>query len=229
MTRYLFILIFVGWATSGARADTQIESLFDHRFWDLGSVPRAMTQHHVFLVTNKTDRPVRIANIRVSCGCVTATATKKQLAPGEQTTIVAQMETRQFTGPITKTIFVLFDQPRTEEVRLHVQANVLPDLTLTPNALQFGKIKKGNAPEMSTIVSFTPDQLGQIAKATSESGYVQVKVEPLTKNAGAGSYRVTAKLSPQLPAGSWYCTLSLVSARANQPSITIPLTVEVVP
>jgi hypothetical protein len=44
------------------------------------------------------------------------------LKPGEETTILVQMDTRRFTGTKTVTIFVTYGQPYTE-VRLWVQAN----------------------------------------------------------------------------------------------------------
>jgi hypothetical protein len=121
------------------------------------------------------------------------------------------------------------DQPNLEEVRIHVQANVLPDLTITPGSVNFGKIKKGSTPEKSVLISWAGQGHGPLEKANSESGYVNVKSATVAGNAGQESYRVTAKINPDLPVGHWYCTLWIASANANQPPINIPMTVEVVP
>lgn len=229
MIRHIWALLLFACATTNLGADTKTESLFDHRFWDVGTVPRSMTYYHTFQVTNNTDKPLHILSIRVSCGCVSARAEKKELSPGESTSVIAQMESRQFSGVITKTIFILVDQPSYEEVRIHVQANVVPDLSITPASLNFGKIKKGSTPEKTVNVSFGGNQMSPIQNATSESGYVQVKVESPTENAFQHSYQVKATLSRDLPVGTWYCTLALVSANRTQAPINIPMTVEVVP
>ena len=74
-----------------------------------------------FRLVNNTSAAIRISNVRVSCGCTAARAVQTYLAPGQETAILAQMDTGGFTTPRTVTIFVQFDQPRFEEVRLWVR------------------------------------------------------------------------------------------------------------
>ena len=123
MLRYILVLgaglclVVPVWAGSWA------DAMFQERSADFGSVPRGPTLAHPFRLTNNTGRPVHISSVRVSCGCVSASAQDTVLAPGQSTAIQAYMDTRRFLGSKGVTIYVSFDQPDRAEVRLWVQAN----------------------------------------------------------------------------------------------------------
>src|SRR5206468_7370265 len=97
------------WRARGALAASWGEALFDDLGRDFGSVPRGPTLNHPFRLTNQTGQAVHIASVRVSCGCVSASAIKDELAPGQSTAIMANMDTLRFFGTRTVTIYVQFD------------------------------------------------------------------------------------------------------------------------
>jgi hypothetical protein len=118
MVRSTLVLAAVLSVTGTASAASWADALFDERAHDFGAVPRGATQSFSFRLTNNSGGPVHIASLRVGCNCVTAVATKTQLAAGEKTTVVVRVDTRPLSGPFQKPIFVQFDRPRFEEVRL---------------------------------------------------------------------------------------------------------------
>src|SRR3954451_24213188 len=111
MLRYSLVLVAALSAAESASASTWAQGLFDETSKDFGSVPRGPLLTHHFRVVNRTKQAVNVSSVRVSCGCVTATAMKTYLAPGEETTIYATMDTTRFTGPKSVTVFVQFDSP----------------------------------------------------------------------------------------------------------------------
>jgi hypothetical protein len=227
MSRYSLVLMAaLGW-TSMASAASWAEALFDELGRDFGSVPRGPTLTHAFRLTNKTGQTVHVAGVRVSCGCVTAFATQTDLAPGEATSIQAQMDTRRFSGVKAVTIYVQFDQPRWEEVRLWVQANGRDDVTINPETLAFGQIKLGSGPAASANISFLGSNNWRIQEAQCDSNYVQATVQELRRAAGEVTYQVTAKLRPDVPAGKWYTDVWLKTNNPATPRVRVPLTVEI--
>jgi hypothetical protein len=228
MIRFFVILLCVGWVTHYAGADGPAAALFDERSHDFGTVPRGAKRVHAFTVTNTTRQPMRISYIRIPCNCVSARATKKELAPGEATTIVTELDTRRFGGAMTKYAYVQFDEPR-DEVQLVVRAFSHDNLYFDPETLAFGKVKKGAAPEKSMTISITDSNLGGAWKATSESEFVQVNVEVMPANPGSASLRLTARLRPDLPVGDWVCTIAVRSNDARLAPIQVPLTVTIDP
>jgi hypothetical protein len=227
MVRHSLVLL-VGLCLSGpARAGTWADSLFDELGKDFGSVPRGPTLTHPFHLTNKTNQVVTIGNVRVSCGCTTVYALKSRLNPGESTALVAHMDTSRFIGSRTVTIFVRFDEPQFEEVRLWVRAHSRDDLFVTPENFAFGKVKQDSSPSASVTVLFQGDGQAQITSASCESSYIQPKVRELRRQVGEVAYEVTATLRPGCPPGHWYTEVWLQTGNSGLPAIRVPLDVQI--
>src|SRR5262249_52791863 len=141
-------------AAGAANAATWADGLFDQLSKDFGSVPRGTTMTHRFRVVNKTGNPVNIFSVRVSCGCVTASATRTYLQPGEEAHVVTQMDSSRFIGARSVTVYVQFDRPNFEEVRLWVQANARNDFNVNPATLSVGQVKRGSTPSATVTVTF---------------------------------------------------------------------------
>src|SRR5947208_9067086 len=176
MLRYSLVVVAGLWAAGPASAGTWGQGLFDELSKDYGSVPRGPMLSHHFRVVNRTKDPVNVSNVRVSCGCVTATAMRTYLKPGEETTIYTTMDSTRFIGPKSVTVYVTFDSPQFDEVRLVVQANGRNDLTLAPDTLAFGQVKRGAEATAATTVTFYGHAGAKVTAAKGESNYVQPTV-----------------------------------------------------
>jgi hypothetical protein len=227
MLRYCLVLalslIFAGTASASNWAD----SMFDELSRDFGSVPRGPTLTHPFRIVNKTNATVHISSVRVSCGCTAAQALQTTLAPGQETAILIQMDTRRFIGSKNVTIYVQFDQPRFDEVRLWVQANSRDDVSVMPETFAFGKIKRGTATAISATITFLGNQNWQITGASCDSNYVQTSFELLRRDGSEVAYKLTATMRADAPAGKWFTDVWLQTNNPASPRIRVPLTVEI--
>ncbi len=227
MLRYGLVVVVGLWAASPALSATWADALFEEFSKDFGAVPRGPTLSHPFRVTNNTRGPVNISSVRVSCGCVSAVALKGHLEPGESTHIVARMDTTRFTGYKTVTVFVQFNRPNFEEVRLLVQANGRNDFSVTPDTLAFGQIKRGGTPSASVLLSFYGNNSLQIAEVKSESNYIQPIVQEVRRSDTEVGFQLTARLRADAPVGKWYTDIWLKTNDAAMAPIRVPLTVEI--
>ena len=227
MLRYSLVLLAGFWVAGTAGAATWADGLFEELSKDFGSVPRGRMQQHDFRVVNKTRQQVSISNVRVSCGCVSAIALKSILNPGEETSIRATMNTSVFNGPRTVTVFVQFDRPNFEEVRLWVQANARNDFALSPDSLAFGQVKRGTTPTVSVNVTFYGHTGARILSAKGESNYIRSRVAEVKRTEYEVVYRITAKLRGDTPVGKWYTDLWLKTNIVSLPQLRVPLTVDV--
>jgi hypothetical protein len=209
------------WAGSWA------DGLFEENSKDFGSVPHGSVQTHPFRLTNKTDKKVHISGVRVSCGCTTASALKSDLEPGESTAIQASMDTNRFLGVKAVTIYVSFDQPNWEEVRLVVQANSRHDISVTPEAFSFGQSHRGATPSGTVTVTFHGNGQAQITEVVRESNFIQTKLKEISRDGSEVKYELTATLRSDTPVGHWYSDLWLKTDNAAMPRIRVPLTVEI--
>jgi uncharacterized protein DUF1573 len=227
MFRYSLVCLLALCATGTSFAGTWADGLFEELSRDFGSVPRGPTLKHPYRIVNNTGAPVHIAGVRVSCGCVSASALKNDLGPGEETAILANMDTRRFSGVKTVTIYVTFDQPRYQEVRLWIQANARDDVSVSPDTIAMGQVKRGTEPSSAVAVTFLGNGLSQITEMKSDSNYILPTLKEVRRAANEVSYELTARLRSDTPVGKWYTDVWLSTNNAAMPRVRVPLTVEI--
>jgi hypothetical protein len=227
MARYSLPALILCLMAGPAFASSWADGLFEELSRDFGTVPRGATQTHPFRLVNNTKNQVHISNVRVSCGCVTAQALQTTLNPGQETAILIQMDTRRFYGTKMVTVYVQFDQPRFEEVRLWVQANSRDDVSVVPDSLAFGRIKRGTAPTSNVTVSFFGGGQYEITGATCDSNYIQPSYQVTKREGGEVVYQLTAKVRADAPAGRWFTDVWLKTNNPSMPRIRVPVTVEI--
>jgi Protein of unknown function (DUF1573) len=226
MSRYCYVLLAGLVASAPAVAATWADAMFDELSKDFGSVAHGPVQTHSFRVVNNTKQQVNISSVRVSCGCTSASAERSLLNPGEETAIVARMDTSRFIGVKSVTIFVQFDRPTFEEVRLRVQANARNDFSVSPDGLAFGDVKRASSPSLSNTITFYGSQT-KITEVKSESNYVRTSVKEVKGADGQASYELTAKLREDVPIGKWYTDIWVKTNNPEYPQIRVPLTMEI--
>jgi hypothetical protein len=227
MFRYSLVCLLGLCAGAPAVASPWADGLFDELGHDFGAVPRGPMLTHPFRLVNKTGVAVHIAGVRVSCGCTSAHALQYDLRPGQETVILAQMDTTRFLGPKVVSIFVTLDQPSFEEVRLWVQANGRDDVTVMPDTLALGRVKHSTAPVATTTISFFGDANWRITAIASESNYIQPVCRMVRREGVEVAYQLTARLRPDTPIGKWYSDIWLTTNNPATPRMRVPLTVEI--
>jgi hypothetical protein len=227
MLRYSLVLAAGLWVAGGAGAATWADGLFDDLSKDFGSVPRGPTLTHHFRVTNNTGQAVNISGVRVSCGCTSATALQTYLNPGAQTAILVKMDTTRFIGPKAVTIYVQFDRPRFEEVRLWVQANGRNDFVLTPEAFSFGQVRRGSGPSTTVNVTFYGNSDAKILSIQGESLYIQPRFAEVRRGDSEVVYALTTQLRSDTPVGRWYTDVWVKTNLPTMPQVRVPVTVEI--
>jgi hypothetical protein len=228
MKRFIFVCL-VALSTSAPAFASWADSLFEEHQRDFGSVPRGPLLTHSFRVVNNTDYQVHIAGCRVSCGCTSAWPLQYELAPGQETAIHAQMDTRRFIGPKTVTIYVTFNQPQYQEVLLSVTANSRDDVTVMPDALNLGRVRRSAATAASTTISLVGNPSWQITGVMTESNYIQPICKMVRRDGFEVAYELTTHLRPDTPVGRWYSDIWLSTNNPATPRVRVPLTVEIEP
>src|SRR5205085_937533 len=105
MLRFSLVLAAGLGLAAPVSAASWADPLFSQHHKDFGPVPHGKLMVHSFRLTNRTGQAVHIAGVRVSCGCVSASARRLDLAPGQSTVVRAQMDTSRFFGHRRVTVF----------------------------------------------------------------------------------------------------------------------------
>lgn len=197
------IVIAVGMAANQASAANWGESLFTEKGHDFGPVPRGGTVRHNFVLTNRLNETVTIANVRASCGCTTGKASASRVTPGQTAVIEAEMDTRNFVGPKSTTLYVsLFTTGgREAEVALGVSSTILSDIVLNPGTIDLGAVVRGQTPSQSLTIDRVGAPTWRATRMVSTSRVLTATLTETARNESTVSYALTVALKPDAPAG----------------------------
>jgi len=218
-------------ATLGSAAANPAD-LFPEKVHDFGPTPRGPVVVHYFRFTNTTNQTLTLGQPRVSCGCVSASVSQFTVAPGQTAAVIAQMNTNR-AGPAgvlkAVTVYVPFVAPSPTEVALRVQAVIRDDLILSPDTINLGTVRRGQAAAGTARVTFTSDPNWQITEATSSGAFVRAEVKQESRNGSMVTYAVTASLDKDCPAGYWIADVTLKTSNPAVATVRIPVVVTVTP
>jgi uncharacterized cupredoxin-like copper-binding protein len=120
---------------------------------DFGEVQEGTSVTHNFIVSNSGGDVLKISNVRASCGCTAASPEKKELAPGESTTIKVSFNSSGREGHQEKYVYVNSNDPKTPELKLKFTCDVIkndknvsqltPQIKFASDQHDFGKVKEG--------------------------------------------------------------------------------------
>ena len=128
-----------------------------------------------FKYTNKGDKPIRITNVKSSCGCTVPALKKNEVAPGESGEITATFNIGGRTGTQVKTVAVQTDDPSQPMTSLVLKA-VIPEMVQVQPAFVYWQTGEAAKPKTITVRAGKDVTVGTV-DVTSSSPDFSTKVE----------------------------------------------------
>lgn len=228
MRRILFGVMAL--VLSAATAAAGAKDYFSEFAVDFGPTPRGPVLTHYFVIKNTSKDHIKLGTARVSCGCVSASVLKADLAPDESTAVVAHMDTRRIpTAGVLKSVlvYVPFISPTMEEVTLKVQSIARDDLIFSPETLALGNVKKGKSATAKMKVTLYNHGNWDVSEVTSTGKFVKGEAKLVSRQSTEVTYEVTATLDDSCPAGNWTSDLYLKTNASGLEKIRLPVSVNV--
>ena len=173
-----------------------------------------------FKYTNKGDKPIRITNVKSSCGCTVPALKKNEVAPGETGEITATFNIGNRTGTQVKTVRVDTDDPTQPSANLVLKA-VIPELVQVQPAFVWWATGDPAKPKTITVRAGKDVPITTIDVNSSSPDFT-TKVE---KGAAAGEFLIhvqpkdtTRMLSTTLTIKPDYPKVFYASARVTGPA-----------
>jgi hypothetical protein len=219
-------MVWLAVAVGSAGGANWAEGLFAEKAHDFGPVPRGGKFRHEFHLTNRLAEPITILNIRASCGCTTGRTSTSKLAPGQSTTIEAEIDTRNFVGAKATVLYVTLVTlgGKESEARLGLSANILSDIVLNPGTIDFGSVVRGQATDQVLTIDRIGASSWRVERMISTSRVLQGQLVEGARNETSVQYRLTVGLRPDAPAGVVRDEIRLLTNDPETPSIPIPVT-----
>jgi hypothetical protein len=192
--------------SSGAWADKLFANKTAH---DFGNVARGAQLKYSFPIKNIYAVPLEITNIRVTCGCLTATPSKKVLQPQEEATLDVVMDARRFSGQKKITVYVTVGPEYISTATLTVSANARSDVVFNPGEVNFGVVTQGQKPTQTVDIEYAgllDWRVKEVVKPADAP--FNVTMEELYRQPPAGNkpgkvgYRMTVTLNADAPGGA---------------------------
>ncbi|HTZ10844.1 MAG TPA: DUF1573 domain-containing protein [Candidatus Margulisiibacteriota bacterium] len=97
----------------------------DPYLWDFGVVKEGEVLKHEFVLKNESAKKLTIKEVATSCGCTASEAKKKELLPGESTTIEVKFQSKGYSGAVKQVVYVTTDNLDNMFIKYIIKANVV--------------------------------------------------------------------------------------------------------
>ncbi len=159
----------------GGIASTQAQLAWEKTEVELRPKPGEENAVAQFKYTNKGDKPIRITNVKSSCGCTVPALKKNEVAPGESGEITATFNIGGRTGTQVKTVAVQTDDPSQPMTNLVLKA-VIPEMVQVQPAFVYWETGEAAKPKTITVRAGKDVAVGAL-NVTSSSPDFSTKVE----------------------------------------------------
>jgi hypothetical protein len=160
------LLLFAGSAFAQLAWDTT-EQTFNSKPEDKEVVAK-------YKFTNAGPTPIKIQNVRTSCGCTTAALSKTYYAPGESGEIEAKFTFSGRTGRQEKAIMVDTSSNSAQPTILKLHVYILEVVKIEP---EFVHWRVGELPDPKSIhIAIADDASAKIVSVTSDNPALKVKL-----------------------------------------------------
>jgi hypothetical protein len=154
-------------------------SAFGQLAWDtteqtFNSKPRDKEVLAKYKFTNTGAKPIKIQNVRTSCGCTTAALSKTDYAPGESGAIEAKFTFSGRTGKQEKAIVVATSANPEQPTILKLHVNIEETVKIEPEVVLW---RVGEQPDPKAIhIAIADDASVKIVSVTSDNPAWTVKL-----------------------------------------------------
>jgi len=201
---------------------------------DFGTTPKGPVLIHSFPIKNNSKNTVTMGTPRIQCGCVSVSLLKSTLAPGEETTLVAFLDTKKIPTQqlnVTKTVavYIPFTSPVYEEVTVKVTTIARDDLHLSPDTLALGTVRKGQTPTATVKLTMYTQPNWDVKSVKSTGAFVKADFKLSKRQGPEVTFEVTATLDKECPIGNWMSEVIVSSNAPGLENFRVPVTVNVLP
>lgn len=204
-------------AEAGARGAL----VFEKTNIDAGKFPEGQEVPVAFPVRNSGSAPVRIANIRTSCGCTAAGENPSVLEPGAEDVINVVFRTHGRRGRQHSNITVETDDPGQAAYQLRLALEVTQDVYLGEPMIDLGVLPPGEGAEKTFSLFSSWDrelEIGEISSSHESITAELVDSRPYKKDDESGTeYRFRLNVPNSLPLGDFYSSITIATNWGSAP------------
>ena len=117
---------------------------------DAGTVAKGQVIETTFLIKNSGASDLIISDARPGCGCTVASF-DKVIKPGAEGKVQTSVDTKSFSGPISKSVLLVSNDPERGQINLFIKATVKPYVDILPQPYVPGLAERENPVEPTGV------------------------------------------------------------------------------
>ncbi|MDQ2969684.1 MAG: DUF1573 domain-containing protein [Acidobacteriota bacterium] len=193
---------------------------------DAGIVAKGQVIETTFVVKNNGGSDLLISDARPGCGCTVANY-DRVIKPGAEGKVVTSVDTKAFTGPISKSVLLVSNDPERGQINLFIKATVKPFVDILPQPYVRVAIVKGDS-DSRDVILLSEEKTFKPTIAEVSQNYVKAEIAPAgEKDKIPGhpgeQYRVRITVTPDAPEGLLNAPVRIATGVSQQPMIEIPI------
>jgi hypothetical protein len=151
----------------------------------------------------------------------------KVIKPGQDGKIQSSVDTKSFSGPISKSVLVVSNDPDRPQMNLFIKAMVKPFVDVLPQAfVRFSVIKGDNSGQDVILLSEEKGFKPSVAEISQP--YVKAEILPAgdkdkIPGRNGDQYKVHINVLPDAPEGLLNAPIRIATGVAQQPTVEIPV------
>jgi hypothetical protein len=215
--------------SASASGQDWARKMFQESAHDFGVVARAAKTVYKFEIQNIYEETVHITGVRASCGCTKPSISQATLKTWEKGEIIAEIDTRNFTGQRSATVTVTIDKPYPAEIQLQVFVNIRTDVVINPGVVELGSVDEGTSTAKTVAVNYAGRNDWKITDVRSANEHLQVELQETERGGGRVAYALKILLDESAPPGTIADQLFLVTNDRNYRTIPLDIQGRIVP
>jgi hypothetical protein len=193
---------------------------------DMGTVPKGGVIESDFIIKNMGGSDLIISDARPSCGC-TVSSFDKVIKPGAEGKVHTSVDTKSFSGPISKSVLVVSNDPDRPQLNLFVKAVVKPFVDVAPQQYVRFSVVKGDAASQDVIL-ISEEKGFKPTVAETAQPYVKAEISPAgDKDKIAGrpgdQYKLAVSVLADAPEGLLNAPVRITTGVTQQPTLEVPV------
>ena len=193
---------------------------------DMGTIPKGQVIETDFVIKNTGGSDLVISDARPSCGC-TVSSFDKVIKPGAEGKVHTSVDTKSFSGPISKSVLVVSNDPDRPQMNLFVKAVVKPFVDVAPQQYVRFSVVKGDTASQD-VVLISEEKGFKPTVAETAQPYVKAEIAPTgDKDKIAGrpgeQYKLNVSVLADAPEGLLNAPVRINTGVQQQPTLEIPV------
>ncbi len=221
MRSIALLLILASTLVIRTKAQPELQVVQGVKF-DFGKIYRGEVVERGLTLRNSGTESLTLGKVDVSCGCTGTMVSKDHIAPGDSATLLIKFNSRNFTGPIHKTVIVNSNAKGEPKTAIEFTGDVVDEVLMTPEQFWFKEAEVGRTDSLTiSVTNNGPTDLMLKGFKTKLEGFtLMLPADPLKPGEKAV---ITAVFTPKSEIRVLAEQVILETSDPHAPEITIPV------